>query len=71
MSNSELIKKVGFSGNVMMHIIHRKYISLVRIERICRVPSCGVMIFWNLLMRRTREQDYSDFDNERNPVELI
>ena len=42
MSNSELIKKVGFSGNVMTQIKRRKYISLDSIERICRVLNCGV-----------------------------
>ncbi len=42
MSNSELIKKSGFSGNVMTQIKRRKYISLDSIERICRVLECGV-----------------------------
>lgn len=42
MSNSELIKKAGFSGNVMTHIKRRKYISLDSIERICRVLDCSV-----------------------------
>jgi DNA-binding Xre family transcriptional regulator len=42
MSNSELIKKAGFSGNVMTYIKRRKYISLDSIERICRVLDCGV-----------------------------
>ena len=42
MSNSELIKKAGFSGNVMTHIKRRKSISLDSIERICRVLDCGV-----------------------------
>lgn len=42
MSNSELIKRAGFSGNVMTQIKRRKYISLDSIERICRVLNCGV-----------------------------
>jgi putative transcriptional regulator len=42
MSNSELIKKAGFSGNVMTQIKRWKYISLDSIERICRVLNCGV-----------------------------
>ncbi|MGI6664635.1 MAG: helix-turn-helix domain-containing protein [Christensenellaceae bacterium] len=42
MSNSQLIKKAGFSGNVMTQIKRRKYISLDSIERICRVLGCGV-----------------------------
>lgn len=42
MSNSELINKAGFSGNVMTQIKRRKYISLDSIERICRVLDCGV-----------------------------
>ena len=42
MSNSELIKKAGFSGNVMTQIKRRKYISLDSIERICRALGCGV-----------------------------
>ena len=42
MSNSELIKKAGFSGNVMTQIKRRKYISLDSIERICRALDCGV-----------------------------
>ncbi len=42
MSNSQLIKKADFSGNVMTQIKRRKYISLDSIERICRVLDCGV-----------------------------
>jgi len=42
MSNSQLIKKAGFSGNVMTQIKRRKYISLDSIERICRALGCGV-----------------------------
>jgi DNA-binding Xre family transcriptional regulator len=42
MSNSELISKAGFSGNVMTQIKRRKYISLDSIERICRALDCGV-----------------------------
>lgn len=42
MSNSQLIKKAGFSGNVMTQIKRRKYISLDSIERIYRVLGCGV-----------------------------
>ena len=42
MSNSELIKKVGFSGNVITLIKRRKYISLDSIARICQVLECKV-----------------------------
>ena len=42
MSNAELIKRAGFSGNVMTQVKRRKYISLDSIERICQVPNCGV-----------------------------
>lgn len=40
-SNSELINKAGFSGNVMMQIKRRKCISLDSIERIRRALDCG------------------------------
>ena len=42
MSNAELIKRAGFSGNVMTQIKRRKYISLDSIERICQALNCGV-----------------------------
>ena len=42
MSNAELIKRAGFSGNVMTQVKRRKYISLDSIERICQVLNCGV-----------------------------
>jgi putative transcriptional regulator len=42
MSNAELIKRAGFSGNVMTQIKRRKYISLDSIESICQVLNCGV-----------------------------
>ena len=41
-SNSQLIKRAGFSGNVMTQIKRRKHISLDSIERICRARDCGV-----------------------------
>ncbi|HRT84782.1 MAG TPA: helix-turn-helix transcriptional regulator [Bacteroidales bacterium] len=55
MSNSQLIKKAGFSGNVMTQIKRRKYISLDSIERICRVLDCGV-------------DDILEFMDENKPV---
>ena len=42
MSNAELIKRAGFSGNVMTQVKRRKYISLDSIERICQVLNWGV-----------------------------
>ncbi|HQN68264.1 MAG TPA: helix-turn-helix transcriptional regulator [Anaerolineaceae bacterium] len=42
MSNAELIKRAGFSGNVMTQVKRRKYISLDSIERICQALNCGV-----------------------------
>jgi len=41
-SNSELINKLCFSGNVVTQIKRRKYISLDSIERICRALDYGV-----------------------------
>jgi len=55
MSNSQLIKRAGFSGNVMTQIKRRKYISLDSIERICRVLDCGV-------------DDILEFMDENKPV---
>lgn len=49
MSNSELIKKAGFSGIVMTHIKSRKYISFDSIERICRVLDCSADDIWDFI----------------------
>lgn len=58
MSNSQLIKKAGFSGNVMTQIKRRKYISLDSIERICRVLGCGVDDILEFIDEENANGDY-------------
>lgn len=41
-SNIELTKMAGFSGNIMTRLKRNQYISLDSIEKICRALDCGV-----------------------------
>ena len=41
-TNSELQKKAGFSGNIITRLKRNRYISLESAESICRVMDCGV-----------------------------
>lgn len=42
MSNSELIEKTGFSGNIVTRLKKDEYVSLESIEKICTALNCGV-----------------------------
>lgn len=42
LSNSDLQRKAGFSGNILTRIKRNRYVSLESIESICRVLECGV-----------------------------
>lgn len=42
LSNSDLQRKAGFSGNILTRLKRNCYISLESIESICRVLECGV-----------------------------
>ncbi|MBR1634675.1 MAG: helix-turn-helix transcriptional regulator [Lachnospiraceae bacterium] len=41
-TNSELQKRAGFSGNIITRLKRNRYISLESAESICRVMDCGV-----------------------------
>lgn len=41
-SNSDLQRKAGFSGNILTRLKRNRYVSLESIESICRVLKCGV-----------------------------
>ncbi|RYC98766.1 helix-turn-helix domain-containing protein [Facklamia hominis] len=41
-SNSELQKMAGFSGNIMTRMKREQYISLESVEKICKVLDCKV-----------------------------
>ena len=42
LSNSDLQRKAGFSGNILTRLKRNRYVSLESIESICRVLKCGV-----------------------------
>ena len=42
MSNAELQRKCGFSGNIITRLKRNSYVSLESIETICRVLDCKV-----------------------------
>ena len=42
LSNSDLKRKAGFSGNILTRLKRNRYVSLESIESICRVLECGV-----------------------------
>jgi len=42
MTNTDLQQKAGFSANIITRLKRNDYVSLERIERICRVMKCGV-----------------------------
>ena len=42
LSNSDLQRKAGFSGNILTRLKRTRYVSLESIESICRVLECGV-----------------------------
>lgn len=41
-SNSDLQRMAGFSGNILTRLKRNRYVSLESIERICHVMECGV-----------------------------
>lgn len=41
-SNSDLQRMAGFSGNILTRLKRNRYVSLESIERICNVMECGV-----------------------------
>ncbi|MDW3692923.1 MULTISPECIES: helix-turn-helix transcriptional regulator [Enterococcus] len=41
-SNNELQKMAGFSGNIMTRMKREQYISLESVEKICKVLDCKV-----------------------------
>jgi len=41
-SNIELTRMAGFSGNIMTRLKRNQYIALDSVEKICRVLDCGV-----------------------------
>lgn len=41
-SNAELMKKAGFSANIITRLKHNHYLSLDTIEKICVALNCGV-----------------------------
>ncbi len=41
-SNVELQRRAGFSGNILTRLKRNHYISMESIEYICRVMECGV-----------------------------
>ena len=41
-SNIELQRSAGFSGNILTRLKRNNYISMESIENICRVMKCGV-----------------------------
>ncbi len=42
LSNSDLQRKAGFSGNILTRLKRNRYVSLESVESICRVLECGV-----------------------------
>lgn len=42
LSPTDLMKKAGFSGNIIMRLKRDEYVSLQSIESICQVLECGV-----------------------------
>ncbi len=42
LSNSDLQRKAGFSGNILTRLKRNRYVSLESIESICCVLECGV-----------------------------
>lgn len=42
LSNVELQRRTGFSGNILTRLKRNNYISMESIENICRVMECGV-----------------------------
>jgi len=42
LSNSDLQRKAGFSGNILTRLKRNRYVSLESIESICHVLECGV-----------------------------
>lgn len=42
MTNAELMKKAGFSANIITRLKRDNYISLDSIEKICYALNCGV-----------------------------
>jgi hypothetical protein len=42
MTTTQLREKAGFSVNIITHLKKDEYISMVSVEKICKVMKCGV-----------------------------
>lgn len=42
MTTTQLREKAGFSANIITHLKKDEYISMVSVEKICKVMKCGV-----------------------------
>ena len=42
LSSTDLMRRAGFSGNIIMRLKHDEYVSLQSIESICHVLDCKV-----------------------------
>ncbi len=42
LTSGELMKRAGFSANIISRLKHDRYVSMESIESICRVLDCGV-----------------------------
>ena len=42
LSSTDLMKRAGFSSNIIMRLKHNEYVSLQSIEKICLVLDCSV-----------------------------
>lgn len=56
MTNAELMKKSGFSANIITRLKRDNYVSLDSIEKICKVLNCGVDDILEFLPDNTEEK---------------
>lgn len=42
MTNAQLMQRAGFSANIITRLKRNEYVSMERLENICRVLNCGV-----------------------------
>ena len=56
MTNAELMKKSGFSANIITRLKRDNYVSLDSIEKICKVLNCGVDNILEFLPDNTEEK---------------
>lgn len=56
MTNAELMKKGGFSANIITRLKRNNYVSLDSIEKICKVLNCGVDDILEFLPDNTEEE---------------